>query len=517
MKRTIYLLAFLWAFLGHLNAQFNMEVKFGETEKWSLPNQAFKLESGQFLYVKTKIGFSGKVFFDLLDEQMNLIKSEESNVIYKNKFGEGKLFRSVESWGGKLYLFYSINKDVYSYKVFAEEIDQSTLKLSGDPILIGDFEKKGWQDFGWMRITRSNDGKRMILYLRENVKMESERKTEHIQLVMLDEALQVIWQKSLLKPAPTKRSVYLDVAVNNAGEAFVLEQLTAGERDKKKGTDPDYSYILHKFDNRGAKRLARDLELGDRKTLRLDLGMTLDEDLLVNGIFNDEANGNGIVYMRLNTLALKEQVIAFNHFDIEYITQGYSKEKGEALNLPITVREWIPRPDGGLLLLGERFKTRSTSSSTGAPSTSFSFGEIFIIKLDAKGDIVWNKKIMKKQKFSESLSRSSPLLGRFKYASFCWAIQDGNIILLFNDNRSNVAFDKDIKEVKMTPYNLDSYLNAVRIDENGDMEREQMFKSADYKVAIYPACSRPLNKQRSEFVLIGINKNKQRLAHLKIN
>ena len=56
MKRTIYLLGFLWAFLGQLNAQFDISVDFGKIEKPSYIKKIIKLESGHIL----QLGLVGK-------------------------------------------------------------------------------------------------------------------------------------------------------------------------------------------------------------------------------------------------------------------------------------------------------------------------------------------------------------------------------------------------------------------------------------------------------------------------
>ena len=53
MKKTIYLLAFLWAFFGQLNAQFNMDIDFGGIERTSQINSLIELESGQFLQLSS--------------------------------------------------------------------------------------------------------------------------------------------------------------------------------------------------------------------------------------------------------------------------------------------------------------------------------------------------------------------------------------------------------------------------------------------------------------------------------
>ena len=130
------------------------------------------------------------------------------------------------------------------------------------------------------------------------------------------------------------------------------------------------------------------------------------------------------------------------------------------------------------------------------------------------GKIDWNNKISKKQHFQANGYKKSPSWGEYRHTSFTWVNHDEDIILLFNDHESNVALDKELIDTKSTSSNLFSCLNAVRIDDTGVMERKQIFNSAIYRVKIFPACSKVLNKERTELVLIGFYRKKARLAHL---
>ena len=514
--------------MGQLNAQFDMEVKFGELGKLTPPIFSVKLESGQFIYAK-KLESTATVVFDLLDDQMNILKSVESDLVFKYARSKPeKNLRAVEFWGGKLYAFYSTNKDRDFYKVYAEEIDQATLKLSGTPIAVGDFEKKGQIDYGQkMHFVKSMNEQRLLIYLKEiKVKNESNGRNEYLQMMVLDEALDMQWQKGLLVSDSEGVNVYLNVVVNNAGEVFVLGQKVIGNIiNIAKGRYPDYNnYTLYKFDSKGTQRFSRKLKLEERKSIRLNLSISPKEDLLVSGAFYTQQGGNGILYMRFNSFDLRAQKTAFNLLDPEYIVQRYFETDVKRVsnqnnnvnpyNLPINVQEVIHRPDGGVILLGERLMKYSVDALSG-----FFFGEIFIIHLDEKGNLDWNRKIMRKQQVLNGFH--SPERGLYTFGSFTYAIQDDNIILLFNDHEQNIELDRDYVDVKFTLcYSsgriLKNAFNAVRINDAGNMEREQMFLSSEHEVVIYPACSKPLNKQRTEFILFGRykSKNQMRLGHL---
>ena len=516
MKRTIYLLAFLWAFLGQLNAQFDIGVDFGKIEKSSYIKKIIKLESGHIL----QLGLVGKknyrVHFRLFDEQLNWRRSVESDVFYQpsKRPNDRKVFREIEVWGGKVYVFYMIYNSGKTFKLYAEELDQEMLQLSGKPILIGQFETKAAKyNTASDGIVKSHRENRMVFYVKETVKVENKLKTDHIQMVVLDESLNRLWQKAVFTPETGNRSNYLELTVNNAGEVFLLEQYLEGKFKFLESFSKKYAYTIHKFDARGTKRLAKDIDLEDRRTKRLSLRMTLNEELLVSGVFFTAEEGNGIAYMRFDTSTMEPQAVTFNLFDLEYIKEGLPKEelkylmnqidKGKGAFLPITIRAFIPRPDGELIILGEKFTYEKVKSmfSDGKEFRQYKFGSTYILCLDAMGEFKWKKKIAKNQEINRD-SRSSirsPLHGEYAYASFTWANQDDNIILFFNHlTRQEPSFD------------------AVRIDEVGNMEREKIFNYKKKEMVIHPLRTRSLNKERTELILIGLYKQKQRLAYLRL-
>ncbi len=534
MKKTIYLLAFLWAFFGQLNAQFDMEVKFGELGKLSPPIHTVQLESGQLIYAKS-VGPAARVVFDLLDDQMNILKSVKSDFVFISKnWKSHKYLRALEFWGGKLYAFYSITKDGDSYEIYAEEIDQATLNLSGTPIAIGDFEKRGQIPYKEkMYFIKSMDEQRLLIYVKERrVKNEINTRNEYLQMMVLDEALEMQWQNGLLVSSSEEENIYKDVVVNNAGETFVLEQKFIFKQNGHNIKYTDYNYTLYKFDSSGRKLPSKKLKLEDRNASILHLSMGPNEDLLVSGVFFNPEGENGILYMRFNSLDLSVQETAFNVFDSEYILQGYSgldnkfydtsiptskflKQDidGDSLHLPISIREVIHRPNGGVIILGERFNRNNYDNKYDNKSVYF-FGEIYILHLDEKGHIDWKRKIMKRQEVPKAYH--SPERGLYTYGSFTYAIQDDNIIVLFNDHEQNVELYRGYRDGKAvySYKNSKNALNAVRIDDTGNMEREQIFLTSDHEVVICPACSKPLNKQRTELVLFGDYKYKKRLGHL---
>ena len=531
MKRTIYLLAFLWAFLGQLNAQFNMDIDFGGIERTSQINSLIELEFGQFLQLSShgKWNEKKKVLFRLFDEQLNWSRSVETDLFYEPSKGsvDQKEFRGIEVWGGKVYVFYMIYNSGNTFKLYAEELDQEMLKLSGEPISLAQFETKADKNknesYG---IVKSHEENLMVFYVKEKVKVEPKLVTEHIQMVVLDESLRKLWQKSYFTPEAGNRSVYLDLTVNKIGEVFLLEQYAEGKLELLESLSGERAHTIHKFDKRGRKRLSEAIDLEHRRARHLSLRMTLNEELLVSGVFFTAEEGNGIAYMRFNTSTLEPQVVTFNLFDLEYIKEGMPKDhvktlmrkfnRGKPAYLPITIRDFVFKPDGGLIILGEKFIAQEIQKSGSSPSLEYSFDYVYILYLDAEGEVKWKKKIVKRQNHTQSQKGQTPLLGDYAHASFTWANQGDNIILFFNDHVSNIGFDKNLYGVYSTPSNLEACFNAVRIDDEGNMEKEILFYSKDNKVVIHPLRTRFLNKERTELLLVGIYLRKQRLAYLRL-
>ena len=525
MKRTIYLLAFLLAFLCQLNAQFDMRIELSEAQDKALVHDAVQLESGDYISVKSTLDAYDKVFIELLDIDMKLMQSAETELVYKkSRDADNKFFRSLEYFGGKVYLFYSVNKDEnYSFKLYAAEIDLNTLSLTENPLFIGDFDKKGSKDFGRLRIEKSSNEEYMVIYFQELVQKTFEEK-EYLKLLTLDQRLSMIWEKEALEYTETKSRRYMGVEVNNAGEVFVLEQWTEGKVYFKQKKYPLYNYFLYKFDRRGAKRFKKDLELDGRFTIDLDLSTTLSGDLVVSGVFYLIDQGNGVVYQRFNAETLKLQASTFNRFDLEYLVEGVDAyeekvarknyEKGILADLPITVRGLVHKPDGGMMLLGEKYSKDRITSSLLPPVYKHSFGEIFIINLDALGNIVWKKKLFKRQSYVQSeFPLYAPNLGEFGTGSFIYTYIEDRLVLFFNSMQYDEESDKYSSYGKIK---LKRNLYAVSIFETGKVDRQQIFKSSDHGVVIYPSYTKTLNEELTEFMLVGVYKDKQRLAHFVI-
>lgn len=526
MKRTIYLLAFLWAFFGQLNAQFNMDLELCESQDKALIHDAIQLESGEYISVKSTLDAYDKVIIELLDVDMNLMQSAETGLVYKkSRDGDNKFFRSLEYFGGKVYLFYSVNKDVnYSFKLYAAEIDLNTLSLSENPLFICDFDKKVSKDIGRLEIEKSSNEEYMVIHFRELIQKTLEEK-EYLKLVNLDQRLNILWEKETLEYTESKSRKYMGVVVNNAGEVFVLEQWTEGVVYRfNKEKHPLYNYFLYKFDRRGAKRFKKDLELDGRFTIDLDISMTLGGDLVVSGVFYLIDQGNGVLYQRFNSETLKLQASTFNRFDLEYLIEGgeaYEEkmarknyEKGILADLPITVRGLVHKPDGGLILLGEKYSKDRITSSLLPPVYKHSFGEIFIINLDALGNILWKKKLFKRQGYVQSeFPLYAPNLGEFGTGSFIYTYRKDRLILFFNSMQYDEESDKYSSYGKIK---LKRNLYAISIFETGKVDRQQIFESSNHGVVIYPSYTKPLNEELTDFMLVGVYKNKQRLVRLSV-
>ena len=93
----------------------------------------------------------------------------------------------------------------------------------------------------------------------------------------------------------------------------------------------------------------------------------------------------------------------------------------------------------------------------------------------------------------------------------------GNNSFFFNDsslNESSLDFDE---HVVSTPSGLRSNFCVVKVDKDGEMEKEILFKSKDNKVVLLPASSRSMNGAQADLLLIGRHNKKERLARYRPN
>ena len=535
MRLTLsFFLLLFGLFIHQTNAQSASDFEFSELRKQrrSELRTILPLPSGESLLFKSNesrwlVRFFGssRMNIELLDENLNLKKQLKTNIQINRTLGTNdKVYRFAEVLDDKVYVFYSVQQNRRSFSLYASELDPKTLSLSRKSILVGDFNKKDNRDFGRVDMAISRNMERIVLYLREVVK--EEKRTEHVEMVVLDKNLNKIWQRSVLKPADKRRSAYLDVAVNNAGEAYLLERTREGNLISLTGNKLDFDYYIHKFDANGEKGERIRVKIKEKEISSLDLSFNFNEELLALGFFTDRnfstRTAGGTIYYRYDTRDMSVKSSKLDDFDMDFIVYGENNGKanrmenrakrGGIAELNIQFRDVVYRSDGGAILIGEEYYRVENSDDDGTFTYTHHYNDIILVNLDANGKVSWGKKILKRQSIISGMPQLNEAHGQCDFASFTYSVDEGKINFFFNDHVNNTTLKEKRRELRQTPGTLRSNFCKVSVDQRGSMEKEVLFYSRDKDVVIYPAFARAYDNSRSELLFFGRFRNKERLA-----
>lgn len=537
MRTTFFLFLLLFSFSMDLSAQATADFEFSNLRKQrrSELKNMLPLPTGESLLFKsndsrfiTRLFGSSRMNIELLDENLNTKKTLKTRIQMNRVWsGKDRVYRFAEVLNGQVYIFFSLQKNRTAFSLYAVELDTETLSLGRKSILVGDFDKKDNIDFGRVDMDISRNMERIVLYFRETVK--EKRRTEHVEMVVLDKELNRIWQRSVLKSAEKKRSVYMDVAVNNTGEAFLLERTQIGNLISLSGNTLEFDYYIQKFDADGEKGERVEIKIGDKEISNLDLSFNFNEELLALGFFTDRAlstrTAGGTVYYRYDTRDMSVKSSKLDPFEMDFITFGENDGKANRMEsrakrggiseLNIQFRDVIYRSDGGAIMIGEEYYViRNTNEDGVTTSYTHHYNDIILINIDAKGRVVWGEKVLKRQTINSSLSNLDIAIGQSEFASFSHSVNRDKINLFFNDHVSNTSLKEKRRQVRQTPSNLRSNFCMVSVDQRGDMEKEVLFYSKDQNVVFYPAFARAYDISRTELLFFGRFRNKERLVRI---
>ncbi len=292
-----------------------------------------------------------------------------------------------------------------------------------------------------------------------------------------------------------------DVLVSNEGD-FLLVQSNKRRTFSTNRARVQSLYVYHKK----AGKTAQEYGLVDLPHLLNDVVVRIDErnDHLVFGGFYAEKQSSaaaGYFFTRLDIATGKGQGRIFEHFPNDWVT---SNKRDRNASRPahigsivhnLTVKELLPRNDGGALIIGETVHEMERSIPRSNFDSNFSrqfvevnnyyHDDIIVICLNPDGTIFWSKVLFKKQ-YSEGDG------GYF--ASFGMHNRRSQLHLLFNENVS-----------------LNGKLSSYILQSDGSSDITSLIDLNDYQVIAAPRYCKQLSfeevvipafNQRNEFLLM---------------
>jgi hypothetical protein len=120
---------------------------------------------------------------------------------------------------------------------------------------------------------------------------------------------------------------------------------------------------------------------------------------------------------------------------------------------------------GNYILVGEQNKTYTTYSQNHTTIKEY-YLDIFILKIDPDGKLVWEVRIPKKQVFVPTANKKAGNM--YDFASYALVMTDDKLLFFINDNIENLVIENRPKQVKWDK----SCSQVIIIDKDGEMQRK---------------------------------------------
>ncbi|QHI38371.1 hypothetical protein IMCC3317_37630 [Kordia antarctica] len=233
--------------------------------------------------------------------------------------------------------------------------------------------------------------------------------------------------------------------------------------------------------------------------------------------------------------------LKFNKFDLETKIKliGERRAKKDKDILPLyRTHSLIEKNDGGLFLLSE-YQEIIVGRSQGIGPVSvqpitYINNEIIVTSLNADGTIAWTNVIAKRQVasftvfslgifgfaqgngFSVGVGISIPIAVAGKGPEYLSAIpiyEDGQLTVIFNDNKKNIGVT-DIEEVKKLGNYNKAIPTAFVFDDQGKITRIDSKEVKDEQLVIRPGIY--YRKGPNDYIIYASRKSKDKLGRMQI-
>jgi hypothetical protein len=259
------------------------------------------------------------------------------------------------------------------------------------------------------------------------------KKRESFRFYLLDHGHQIIFQKTLELPQKDKNYFFYDFEIDQKVETIYFLG-----KDYPKGSGlglkmPRYEYELHRMSisqNDHIKIARNGLKIND-------LSLYINEQnnwVSCIGLYSEQSDFSteGLAYFSFDRTSFKPVFAEHSKFSPQFKEDTKrKKEKYDNLNID----EIIETSKGDVYILGEERKILDTQVQfgNGAFPTTYYFSDIFLAKMDVKGNLIWSRAINKNQQ----ATRKSD----FGYMSYTSYLKD--------DNKFNLIFNASEKIVKL--------------------------------------------------------------------
>lgn len=416
---------------------------------------------------------------------------QESIEVYED-FPKGTVYEDDLETENYVYLLFSVwdkaNKTEQLY-VRAINLDSGKFENEGERVIAVDGKVTGG-DGNKFKLATSFDNSKLLIYFRKKPESRNDKiNKDVIGLYVFNTDLKQVWGKDVEMPYTEARMNNIDYTVDSDGNVFILtEVMKDGEtRRYDREDNPNFDYQLVSVSESGVDVDASNVDVKGKYVTQVSFFEGKDNSLLLAGFYGNKrgVQVDGIFYCAINKSGDQAD---FKSFEIptELIKQFMSQrsqermekkeEKGKDIGITnMVLRELHIDDDGSVLFASEKYYVVSHyNSKTGQYTYTHYYEEMLAGKINKNGDLVYMKKLPKKQ---ISPTTYSPWYrGGLGYRLI--ASKD-NYYFMFLDNIKNL----ELAENKVPERHVDGkggFLTAYQINkETGEVRKLSILDTRD--------------------------------------
>ncbi|MDA8886570.1 hypothetical protein OAD66_07520 [Bacteroidia bacterium] len=519
MKYSILLITLLLFSQTAISQVSDMKLTWGEklSAKKMLVTELLNTgEPNQFYAINQSLKLMNRE--TRLEKYDDLKKTEEVDLTREYKRGEYSSQEILELNNNLYSLNYNRTKPAIS--LTAEGIDQGDLAVSGSPETIYNFKltKGRKSSYGEYMSSVSNEEQRIAYAIEHPGKDESK---SVMTVKVFDDNFDKQWSARITLPSTKKLTSIYSMTVSDDGTVYLLTEVKRGKKERER-KERNYEFYLIVVSAEGIESKEK-LKLKENYINDVKLNIAPNGDLMCGGLYS--INGyisSGTFYMTLDAEDYSIKEHSLKEFSMEFLTEGMSdrqtskakrkKDKGKDLGLThVRFRDFIAKEDGGAVLIGEYvyiYTTTTTNSNGGTTTTThYRYNNIYVINVNADGEIEWAKKIPKYQYSTND--------GGF-YSGFFLVVKGDKLHFIFNDHSENAGLnDASEKIMSYTRKLKTSALMVASMDNDGNYTRE-ILVAPDKKanMRLRPKSCEQISED--EFILFGISKKFNQFARVTV-
>ncbi len=503
------------------------------------PNNSFiskVIPAGKNFYAirhKMKSGIiagNRKVFIEKFNENMDLVKSQDINLSYKNKQLN---FEDMIIINNNLFLLSSFhNKAKKKNYLFSQMINMRTLNAGRTLKKLGEIETKGINRTGSFGINISRDSSKVLIY---NELPYKKGKPERFSLKVYNDNFDEVWSRNIRLPYNDDKFAVEEYRVDKDGNVYMLGVIYEDKSRRRRRGRPTYQYVILAYTADGGDAERYKIDLRDKFITDLTFRVADDGNLVCSGFFSEKGNYSikGTYFFRLDPTSKEIYNRNLKEFNFEFVTDFMSdrkKEKArkakregdtrkEAELYSYSLDRLVLRNDGGALLIAEQYFVQQRDNSFNNFNGPFGFNnfnqvgtgidfhyhynDIIIVNIRPDGEIEWASRIPKRQ---ETVNDGG------YYSSYSMSIVRDKIFFVFNDNARNYQSNRRAERI----YNFNgnrSIIALAAVSRDGSVETYPLFSNREAGTLTRPKICKQTG--RSKMVIYGERGRRYRFANLE--